>query len=79
MNKMSEDQPYRLKVIGENTLHCDGCERTVEFALSRMPGVERVKADQRVQEIAFVLTSGETDLEKVIANLRWIGYQVEER
>jgi hypothetical protein len=42
-----------------------------------MPGVEKVKADHETQDIEFVLTPGETDLEKVKDGLEWIGYQVE--
>lgn len=74
---MSEHQTVKLKVVGENTIHCAGCERTVEFTLSHMPGVERVKADHKTQGIEFVLTSSDTDLEQVKAGLEWIGYEVE--
>jgi copper chaperone CopZ len=74
---MSEDQTVKLKVVGDNTIHCSGCERTVEFTISHMPGVEKVKADHKTQAIEFVLTSGETDLEKFKGSLEWIGYQVE--
>ena len=74
---MSETQTINLKVIGDNTIHCAGCEGTVEFTLSRMPGVESVKADHKTQDIEFVLTPGETDLEKIKESLEWIGYEVE--
>ena len=74
---MSKNQTVNLKVVGDNTMHCSGCERTVEFTISHMPGVEKVKADHKTQAIEFVLTSGETDLEKVKDSLEWIGYQVE--
>ena len=74
---MSNNQTVNLKVVGDNTIHCSGCERTVEFTISHMPGVEKVKADHKTQDIEFVLTSGETDLEKVKDSLEWIGYQVE--
>lgn len=74
---MFQGQTVKLKVVGANTIHCSGCERTVEFALSRMPGVERVKADHATQDIEFVLTSEGTNLEQVKANLEWIGYEVE--
>jgi len=26
-----------LEVVGENTLHCAGCERTVKFTLAQLP------------------------------------------
>ncbi len=74
---MSKNQTVNLKVVGDNTIHCVGCERTVEFTISHMPGVEKVKADHKTQDIEFVLTSGETDLENVQDSLEWIGYQVE--
>ena len=74
---MSKNQTVNPKVVGDNTMHCSGCERTVEFTISHMSGVEKVKADHKTQAIEFVLTSGETDLEKVKDSLEWIGYQVE--
>ncbi|MCH8342249.1 MAG: heavy-metal-associated domain-containing protein, partial [Chloroflexi bacterium] len=54
-----------------------GCERTAEVTLSRLPGVESVKADHKAQTIQVSLESDETDLEKVKAELEWIGYEVE--
>ena len=75
--EMIESQTIRLKVVGENTLHCSGCERTVEFTLSHIPGIDQVVADHNQQTIQFVSTSTDTDLEKVKADLQWIGYEVE--
>ena len=74
---MSETKILKLKVVGEQTLHCGGCERTVQLTLSQLPGVREVKADFKTQDIEVVLASDETDLEKVKAELDWIGYQVE--
>ena len=74
---MSENQTIKLRVVGDNTIHCAGCEGTVEFTLSRMPGVEKVEADHKTQNIEFVLMPGETDLEKIKDCLEWIGYEVE--
>ena len=34
-----------LKIMGEQTMHCSGCERTVQFTLARVPGVRSVKAN----------------------------------
>lgn len=67
----------RLTVVGDNTIHCAGCERTVEFTLSQMPGVGNVKADHTTQDIEFSLEPSETDLGKVKSGLEWIGYTVE--
>jgi len=70
-------ESLKLKVIGEQTMHCAGCERTVEFTLLRLPGVQKVKADQKTQTIEISPASNAIDLEKVKAELDWIGYQVE--
>lgn len=58
-------------------MHCGGCERTVTFTLSQLPGVNVIKADHKTQLIELVLTGEETDLDKVKAELDWIGYEVE--
>ena len=66
-----------LKVVGDHTMHCAGCERTVTFTLSQLPGVDQVKADWKNQDIQVELSSDEVDLEKIKAELDWIGYKVE--
>ncbi len=68
-------QKTALQVIGAQTMHCAGCERTVTFTLSQLPGVKVIRANHKTQVIEIVLT-GETDLEKVKAELDWIGYEV---
>ncbi len=75
--KEKEGKKVVLKVVGERTIHCSGCERTVKYALSRIPGVDQIKADHKTQMIEFELSPDLTDLDKVKADLEWIGYQVE--
>ncbi len=74
---MSDVNTLKLKVTGQQTLHCAGCERTAEVTLSRLPGVKSVKADHKVQMIQMSMVSGETDLGEVKAELKRIGYEVE--
>ncbi len=66
-----------LKVVGQNTMHCAGCERTVKFTLSQLPGVKEVHADHKTQQIEISLSSDETNAAKITAELDWIGYEVE--
>lgn len=66
-----------LKVVGDHTMHCSGCEGSVIFSLSQLPGVEEVKADWKEQTIKVGLSSDEVDLEKIKSELDWIGYEVE--
>ncbi len=65
------------KVVGEQTMHCGGCERTVKFTLKRLPGVEAVEADHRTQQIEVSLNADETDAAEIKGALDWIGYEVE--
>lgn len=67
-----------LKVIGEQTMHCGGCERTVKFALKQLPGVQRVEASHKTQLIDLTLDTETLDMEQVQQELDWIGYQVAE-
>ena len=66
-----------LKVVGSQTMHCNGCERTITFTLSQLPGVNVIKADHKTQLIEIMMTGNETDLDKVKSKLDWIGYEVE--
>lgn len=74
---MSDTKNLKLKVTGERTIHCAGCERSVKFTLANLPGVKEVEADHKTQLIEVTLISDETDLEEVKAQLDWIGYEVE--
>ena len=74
---MTETQLLNLKVVGDHTMHCAGCERSITFSLSQLPGVEHVKADWKTQDIQIDLSPDKVDLEKIKAELDWIGYQVE--
>ena len=64
-----------LEVTGPQKMHCSGCERTVSFALSALPGVRVIKADHITQLIELML-SGETAEEEAQAELDQIGYEV---
>jgi copper chaperone CopZ len=74
---MTDRREITLKVVGERTIHCSGCENTVKFTLSQIPGVEQIRADHKTQRIDFEITPGLASLEKVLEDLEGIGYQVE--
>ena len=74
---MTDTNTLTLEVVGEQTIHCDGCERTVEFTLSQLSGVRVIDVDHTTQLIKIAITGDETDLEEVKAELEWIGYRAE--
>ena len=71
-------QTKTLKVVGEQTMHCGGCESTVQFTLKQVPGVQAVEASHQTQLIKVTLDPQSVDLAKVKQELDWIGYQVAE-
>ncbi len=74
---MPDQQNVTLKVVGDRTIHCGGCENTVKLSLSRLPGVEQVEADHNSQLIKFSFTPGSSEMAQVQAELELIGYEVE--
>ena len=73
-----ENGNLKLKVIGDQTIHCSGCERTIQISLSRLPGVRKVDADHHTQLIDVTLDPDQTDESKVLATLSEIGWEAVE-
>jgi copper chaperone CopZ len=71
-------QSKTLRVIGEQTMHCGGCENTIKFALKQLPGVQQVEANHGTQLIHLSFDPQVLDLERVRQELEWIGYQAAE-
>lgn len=65
-----------LKVVGQQTMHCGGCEHTVKFTLTQLPGVRQVEANHKTQLIQLSYDPETLDLAQVQQELDWIGYQV---
>lgn len=72
------DEIKILKVVGEQSMHCGGCENTVKFALKQLPGVQTVEASHKTQLIQLSFAPQVVDLKRVQQELDWIGYQVTE-
>jgi copper chaperone CopZ len=66
-----------LRVIGEQPIHCAGCENAIQRALSQMPGVRQVRADHCTQRIDVRLEPVKTTAQVVQQRLEALGYQTE--
>lgn len=64
-----------LKVIGEQRLHCAGCENAVQRGLLRLPGVQEVTADHRTQRIVVTVDTAQISLAAIQERLGWMGWQ----
>ena len=67
-----------LKVVGDQKMHCGGCENTVEFTLKEITGVQQVEADHKTQLIKVVFDPQDIDMGKMQQELVMVGYQVAE-
>ncbi len=67
-----------FKVVGKQKLHCASCEKSVGFLLQQLPGVQRVDASHKTQEIRLVIDAQRLDLGQVTQQLDWLGYEVTE-
>ena len=74
---MPEIKMLKLRVVGEQTIHCNGCERTIEFTLAQLPSVRLVRADHETQRIEIDSTHAGVEMGEVISKLDQIGYEVE--
>jgi len=64
-----------FEVVGDEKMHCGGCETRVRFALSRMPGVQEVFASSKTQRIAVVINPAQVTLEQIQARLSDAGFE----
>ncbi len=62
-----------LKVEG---MSCGGCERSVEFALSSLPGVSHVTADREAKTVAIAFDPSATGESELRTAVEEIGYRV---
>ena len=67
-----------FKVVGDRTIHCNGCENSINFALNQMSDVSEVVAD-RVSQLIEITPAGEdVDGSNIVKELDSLGYQVEQ-
>jgi copper chaperone CopZ len=65
-----------FRVVGEEQIHCTGCEQRIANALRRLPGVLRVLASAQSQRVAVTIDPAQVGPEQVRARLEQLGYQV---
>ena len=64
-----------FEVVGEQQLHCEGCEQRVERMLKALPGVERVRAQARKQRIEVLYDASKQEASAIAEHLGTAGYQ----
>ncbi len=64
-----------FKVVGEQKIHCEGCEQRVGNALRRLPGVENVETSHKTQDVRVQVDPAQVSAEQVQAKLDQLGYE----
>lgn len=63
-------------VLPVEGMTCTGCENNVQFALSSLPGVRRVKADHKAKTVEVEFDPSATNEDEVRRAIEEIGYTV---
>ena len=66
----------RFEVIGDERIHCSGCESRIRHALRRLPGVHDVQASAETQRVSVTIDPARTSEDEVRARLTQLGYQL---
>ena len=61
--------------IKDKGIHCAGCEARIQILLTRLPGVEQVKAEYKTQRVHLTLDSERVSLDQVREKLENMGYK----
>lgn len=67
----------KYTVVGEEKLHCEGCEQRVGRALERLEGVRSVQASHGTQQVEVEYDPGRVDEGQLRDRLDLLGYEVE--
>ena len=68
-------QTLEFVVMGEEKMHCAGCEQRVSNVLRRLPGVQEVQANATTQQVRVTVDPSQVGAEQVQAKLEQLGYQ----
>lgn len=64
-----------LEVLGDEKLHCAGCEHRVTRLLEGLDGVRRVRANASTQRVDVQFESALLDTSRIAAHLAQAGYE----
>jgi len=68
-------QTLEFVVMGEEKMHCAGCEQRVSNVLRRLPGVQKVQANATTQQVRVTVDPSQVGAEQIRAKMEQLGYQ----
>lgn len=66
----------QFEVVGEEKIHCAGCESRIATALGRLPGVEDVQASAETQQVKLTIDPARVSADELRVRLEKLGYEV---
>ncbi len=73
---MANTTTLDFTVIGEQTIHCAGCEQRIGNALHRLPGIREVAASHQTQGVRVAIDPAQVDAAQIRGKLEQLGYEV---
>ena len=73
---MAQIESHEITVRNK-AIHCVGCEARIQSGLTRMPGVQEVKASHKTQQVDLTLDSASVSIQDVKDKLEDLGYDTE--
>ena len=73
---MAQVEDHAIQVLDKG-IHCSGCEARIQNVLSKLPGIQEVKADYKTQRILLKLDPQKLNLQAVKEKLEELGYSAE--
>lgn len=73
-NRSENKGNYRSFTMKVSGLHCYGCNKNVEASLSKMKGIQNVRADFTKQEVKMEFDESTVNVEKIRNAITKAGY-----
>ncbi len=70
------NKPVRKQVLTIPDMHCSNCVIRLEGLEDELPGVQRVQASYRKQQMVIEYDETRLSLEQIVAAINALGYQV---
>ena len=68
-------ETWTFEITGAQKMNCEGCESAIQRSLTRLPGVQQVRADHQTQRVVVQLDPTQTETSAIKARLAASGYQ----
>ena len=73
---MAQMEDHEIQIMDKG-IHCAGCEARIQNVLSKLPGVQEVKANHKSQSVLLKFDPRNLTVQAVKEKLEELGYSIE--